>query len=765
MRSEQRRMAFEESRMRDEEDAQMREQRKQLRLERMERQRAAREAKEKAMIQKMQEAEERQLAEREEKRKKWEEEARKKAEKEARLRKNAQAKDEKKGKKKFKLRKDLWFKLAAKAKEIAKEERKKKNAGGMIEMMRKKVEKRREEELALAAKAAEDARFAAEAAASARSERERELALAAQAKAEQEQARALASVAELEQQLNEATGRLQEDTGKEDEFEDSLFDMKQEQAVLRAEIAKSEKKREKRRAAAERHRRFVARASCEYVVTEDGAFRKRTLSENDAVKLKAKLQQALQDRRDGFQGERDWDLDFDDDDFWEDGNELDVEMKRVQKEREKQKNKSEKGRNERVKDLENMAEFLEERKSDAMGTGDRILAARNTMGFSAEPLETGDQAAAKAMEAAKAERQKKREAMMAKQNAAVQRAKEDNKLKRKQDARSAERMAQKEQARQDIENARKELQASVQQTRSNAQSTKKEIDEMLLEADKFQNESDRVLKARRENEQVDIQAMCTFADDDASSYAESMSVWSESVWDDTVPMEQQLAEESYEQAMEMLVIADTFKEMSHIKHLSHAQSHLLWVNVKRAKKKLRKEKRKLMKQNGYTEPARFPITPSQLSPRRRCPNDPPSPTKTNLQALKAQRGDPPPKVERSLSSSALDRINSQFSASDKLREEAMSNITNFDTTMEDARQLVGGGKRCLSTTDSTQVDVEVLPAYKNRWFSQTKLAPPIHMTGEQQNIVKLQSDIGNATVTACNRRAVRRSVSFASRLR
>ena len=91
--------------------------------------------------------------------------------------------------------------------------------------------------------------------------------------------------------------QLQEGT-KEDEFEDRIFDEKQQRAILRAQLAKAEKKMMRRRAkmAKKESLEFLRRVSCEYR-TDGHTFRKRTLSADVATKLDDNLQRSLVERR------------------------------------------------------------------------------------------------------------------------------------------------------------------------------------------------------------------------------------------------------------------------------------------------------------------------------------------------------------------------------------------------------------------------------------------------------------------------------------
>ena len=192
-------------------------------------------------------------------------------------------------------------------------------------------------------------------------------------------------------------------------------------------------------------------------------------------------------------------------------------------------------------------------------------------------------------------------------------------------------------------------------------------------------------------------------------------------------------------AMRLLKTADSIEKMAYIPQMYRMTSNVFFVNVE--------EKREEYRKLGLAKKTSSePVKPELLSPRRRNPDDPPSPVKENLQTLRTQAGYPAKKMDRTLSVGGLERINSEFSESDRLREEARTNMSSFDDTMESARQLTGGARRAVSTSDVSRegADTDMLPSHMNRWYSQSTFMPPTHLHGENEQITSLQYNVAQA---------------------
>ena len=568
---------------------------------------------------------------------------------EAELRASGYTGERPKGRPSFRLvsmkKKELWFKLAAQAKEIAKVGRREKTADNVLLMMKKNVEKRKAEEKVVAAKAAEDARWAGEIVTHAESEEEALWALEIKELAERDEAEAHNNIREMDRELAEATSRFEEDLQKQDEFEAAVFDQKQIRAVLRAEMAKLEQKRERRhKRSLSDHGALVKRASCEFNVTESAVFKKRTLS----VDQKAEI-------------------------------------------------------NEKLKSVER-ADIPE------------------------PPSQTQE---------ARRERRKARvteKAESRKQQFDARRNKSD-----------AERAATREAIVKNAPPRSPRKETAVQK-----------MNKWLREHNIFfHTEAEKALWCRMMG-----------------------AGWTVDMLNGASPGDPECDLETFEEAFRLIATAGNMEDFSMIKRLAKVrdETQFLFHDKNKARREARegspvkncsptrtprrRSPRRKCSPTRSMSPQRRPGSPvkvpkktreiEQLWPRTRDPNEPPSPTKENLEALKVEKGIPV-KVETQISQASLQKINQEFASSDKLRQEAMQNMETIDATMEEAWALTGGAKRCNNNNkdggEQEEHDEDVLPAYMNRWYSQNAFAPPIHLHGEKQEIIQLQNNVAECKKT------------------
>ena len=629
-------------------------------------------------------------------------------EEEARLKAEAQAREEERQRKiaeltaknahkankpRVRFSKDLWKKLMDKAKEIGREERKKNKAGGIIAMMKRGVEKRKKEEEAAAMRAGEEAREAAVAAAQAQNEEERMYALERKKAAEEEEARAKALVAELEAQLAEAEKKMSEDTSKEDEFEDSVFEEKQRRAIMRAEIAKAEKKRLRKLRKKEKGEDggIVQKASCEYRTSETGIYRKRTMSMEQETRMNAALQKALHDRQ-TF------------------GYSIDTHLE---------------GRRSSVCSV-----------ASSTGTVDEVAKLKEEM---------IRQQKARMEEKAKAEREKKdREKNMAAMQAKLEEEK----------ARALKLAEEKRRTEEDSKNFAERNKRRLEEAGNAA--AQLAMNEAQLARDKQRStmmaaQDEAVRKAREADRAAGRESL---ADDFISVgiTQQQQSFGSSNVLETSPSLKDgdtslQLENDFMIDPAETLYkirAASTLQELSQIQELSNDRSNIQFVDVREEREK---EKQLAESEDNPNKPVR---TPAQLSPRKRGRDEPPSPTKQNLMSLKVQRGDSV-KEERQLSKGNLDRINREFVESDKLREEASVRMSNFTSTLQSAKQFVGGARRSRSMSEGgTALLGEVHPAWKNRWYTPSAFVPPNHLSGENTQITSLQYKQAKTETTLSN---------------
>ena len=198
--------------------------------------------------------------------------------------------------------------------------------------------------------------------------------------------------------------------------------------------------------------------------------------------------------------------------------------------------------------------------------------------------------------------------------------------------------------------------------------------------------------------------------------------------------------ETLEEAMAKLKAAQTVQDMALINYLSYiGSSQLEFVDEKKEREKeIEQEelRRRLAEKKGQPLPTRrgrSPRKPHELSPRKRPRDAPPSPTKQNLQRLKAERGmtggeeeQTRKRIDRPLSPERLEQINESFRESDRLRQEARAIMNSFTSQMNNAKQYFGNTKK-----GSRAGGDDDIPTYKSKRASQ--------MTSNQTNVVNQQT--------------------------
>ena len=653
-----------------------------------------------------------------------------------------------------KFTKELWKKLMDKAKEMAKEERKKKYAenrmGGIIDIMKRKVQKRKKEEQEAADRAQREADEAGKAAARARTEEERNKALEVKKAAEAEAKRALAAVQELERQLAEAERKMAEDESRKDEFEDKMFDEKQQRAIMRAEIAKAEKRRAKRQARSQ-SQSFVPRATCEYNTDN---FHRRTLSVDERSRMDAVVEKRLSERHRGGRvgggmnkvGKRG--SMGGDDDEGDEVAKLKEEQRQQQKARIEAKAAKEKQKKNMASDIEKMKAELAAKKAEAEKFNSSIQQAMAQSSSMLNVDGAGSRFTSRAgsrvpspfgSRAGSRRTSVDMSAPMYPKKAALPLA-----MKAAQQAKDAAAEAEKDMKK-------------AQGAESDAYKKVEEHAKMRMTAYE---------EARAAAEAAKEAAAAKFAEEERSKMLSREQRWAESraanaaMWKEERVKDFRHVTMASEEASRRLRTAEEKKSEAEAKDQSYRRS---WTNIGRTTeigstshlifidmKKRREEEVKSGKPKESSAPKRPNRDPALLSPRKRNPDEPPSPVKENLQTLRTQHGYPAKKMDRTLSVGGLERINSEFSESDRLREEARTNMSSFNDTMESARQLTGGARRAVSTSDVSRdgADTDMVPSYKNRWFSQSAFVPPNHLVGENQSILDLQKRTASSTVSA-----------------
>lgn len=212
--------------------------------------------------------------------------------------------------------------------------------------------------------------------------------------------------------------------------------------------------------------------------------------------------------------------------------------------------------------------------------------------------------------------------------------------------------------------------------------------------------------------------------------------------------------------------AQNVQEMAAINYLTYVEaSQLQFIDEKKQRDKENEQeeiRRKLAEKKGQKVPKRrdrSPRKPHELSPRKRPLDAPPSPTKQKIEKLRAEQAaagggeggeggaqgyqqQERVRIDRPLSPARTEQINTSFRESDKLRQEAKAQMSNFTSQMDNAKQYIGNTKREPGAGEG-----EVLPSFMNKWYTEMAFVPPHHMHGENEQILKLQHSAAHTQQT------------------